>query len=60
MVEELNEEQIKKGRAIIEAHLSGEDLEKMKELLSEDAPAFLSPEQKAAIRTLFQSLGYLQ
>ena len=59
MVEELNEEQRKQGRAIIDSYLSAEDIEKLREMLREDAPTSMSEEQKAAIRGLFQALGYL-
>lgn len=56
----LNDHERRLGRAVIESYLSKEDLEKMKVLLEENSPAMLAPSQKAAIRSLFAALGYIE
>lgn len=58
MSRELSAEEIQKGRAIIDAHLTPEDLEQMKKLLDDETPTMLSPEQKQAIKSLFKTFGY--
>lgn len=59
MNQDLSREQLQQGRAIIESCLSPEDLAQLKQLLDEGDVGNLSAEQKAAIRTLFQSFGFL-
>ena len=56
---DLNDYEMRLGRAVIESYLSTEDVQKMRELLAENSPASLGPDQKAVIRALFKALGYM-
>ena len=59
MNQEVSAEQLQQGRAIIQSCLTSEDMEHLKHLLDEQATSTLTPEQKAAIRGLFESFGLL-